>query len=55
MAGNPKTPKSTAPSWAQTKPGSKGVMVGKNSKATLGKSGGKYATESSAVVGKKKK
>ena len=55
MAGNPKTPKSTAPSWAQTKPVSKGVMVGKNAKATLGKSGGKYATESSAVVSKKKK
>lgn len=55
MAGNPKTPKSAAPSWAQTKPGSKGVMVGKNSKAALGKSGGKYATQSTAVTSKKKK
>ena len=30
MAGNPKTPKSVAPKTAQTKPGSKGVMVGLN-------------------------
>ena len=30
MAGNTKTPKSVAPQSAQTKPGSKGVMVGKN-------------------------
>lgn len=55
MAGNPKTPKSVAPKTAQMKPGSKGVMVGKNAKATLSKSGGKYQTQSTAVVGKKKK
>jgi hypothetical protein len=55
MAGNPKTPKSVAPKGAQMKPGSKGVMVGKNSKAALGKSGGKYATQSTAVIGKSKK
>lgn len=30
MAGNPRTPKSVAPKTAQTKPGSKGVMVGMN-------------------------
>jgi len=30
MAGNTKTPKSVAPQSAQMKPGSKGVMVGKN-------------------------
>jgi hypothetical protein len=60
MAGNPKTPKSTAPASAQTKPGSKGVMVGMNkgkgvvsstaitSKATAGYGAGKK-------MGKKKK
>jgi hypothetical protein len=30
MAGNPKTSKSVAPKSAQSKPGSKGVMVGMN-------------------------
>ena len=35
MAGNPKTPKSVAPKGAQMKPGSKGVMVNKNPKATV--------------------
>ena len=30
MAGNTKTAKSIAPAGAQMKPGSKGVMVGKN-------------------------
>jgi hypothetical protein len=33
MAGNPKTSKSTAIKSAQSKPGSKGVFVGKNPKA----------------------
>jgi hypothetical protein len=50
MAGNPKTPKSTAPSWAE-KSKSKGVMVGVNKGATL--PGNK--TQSTASVGKKKK
>lgn len=49
MAGNPKTPKSTAPSWAQGK--ATGYHGGKNKAATL--PGNK--TQSSAVVGKKKK
>ncbi len=44
MAGNPKTPKSTAPASAQTKPGSKGVMVGKNA--------GKGVVSSTAVTSK---
>ncbi|MFO0449005.1 MAG: hypothetical protein ACK52I_10170 [Pseudomonadota bacterium] len=46
MAGNPKTSKSVAPKTAQMKPGSKGVMVNKNPKATV---------QSSAVGMKKKK
>jgi len=41
MAGNPKTPKSVAPKTAQTKPGSKGVMVGLNK--------GKAVVQSSAT------
>lgn len=48
MAGNPKTMKSVAMKSAQMKPGSKGVKVGLNPKAT---------TKSTAVVkkmGKKK-
>jgi hypothetical protein len=44
MAGNPKTPKSTAPASAQTKPGSKGVMVGKNA--------GKGVVSSTAIMSK---
>ena len=51
MAGNPKTKKSTAPAWAQTKPGSKGVRVGVNKSSTL--PGNK--TQSTAVGMKKKK
>jgi len=47
MAGNPKTPKSTAPKTAQMKPGSKGVRVGANA--------GKGVLRSTAVVGKNKK
>jgi hypothetical protein len=43
MAGNPKTSKSVAPKSAQTKPGSKGVRVGVNPKAT---------TQSTAVTSK---
>jgi hypothetical protein len=35
MAGNPKTPKAVAPKSAQMKPGSKGVRVGVNPKATV--------------------
>ena len=45
MAGNPKTSKSTAPKSAQTKPGSKGTMVGLNPKATV---------QSSAITSKSK-
>ena len=44
MAGNPKTAKSTAPASAQTKPGSKGVMVGLNK--------GKGVVSSTAVTSK---
>jgi hypothetical protein len=44
MAGNPKTPRSIAPTTAQTKPGSKGVMVGKNA--------GKGVVSSTAVTSK---
>lgn len=44
MAGNPRTPKSTAPASAQTKPGSKGVMVGLNK--------GKGVVSSTAVTTK---
>ena len=47
MAGNPKTPKSVAPKTAQMKPGSKGVMVGKNA--------GKGVVKSTAVGMKKTK
>jgi len=61
MAGNPKTPKSIAPASAQTKPGSKGVMVGKNagkgvvsSTAVTTKSMGTYGS-SKAKKGMKKK
>lgn len=51
MAGNPKTAKSIAPKTAQMKPGSKGVRVGVNAKASL--AGNK--TQSTAVIGGKKK
>jgi hypothetical protein len=44
MAGNPRTPKSTAPASAQTKPGSKGVMVGMNK--------GKGVVSSTAITSK---
>jgi hypothetical protein len=47
MAGNPRTPKSTAPASAQTKPGSKGVMVGMNK--------GKGVVSSTAVTSKTSK
>jgi len=47
MAGNSKTSKSVAPKTAQMKPGSKGVMVGKNA--------GKGVVMSTAVGMKKKK
>jgi hypothetical protein len=33
MAGNPKTPKSTAPGYARVKPSTKGVRVGVNNAA----------------------
>ena len=44
MAGNPRTPKSSAPTSAQTKPGSKGVMVGLNK--------GKGVVSSTAIASK---
>lgn len=52
MAGNPKTSKSTAPSWAQMKPGSKGVRVGVNPKATVKSTA---ITSKAGSVGKRKK
>ena len=49
MSGNPKTPKSAAPSWAQGK--ATGYHGGKNKGTTL--PGNK--TQSTATVSKKKK
>jgi|688.fasta_scaffold426422_2 hypothetical protein len=53
MAGNPKTSKSSAPSWAQMKPGSKGVKVGMNAGKGVVKS--TAITSKAGSVGKRKK
>ena len=53
MAGNPKTPKSTAIKSAQTAPGSKGVRVGVNKgKAVVQSSAPKYKMGGSRKKGK---
>lgn len=53
MAGNTKTPKSVAIKSAQSKPGSKGVRVGVNPKATT-QSTAQVKMKMGGKVGKKK-
>jgi hypothetical protein len=53
MAGNTKTAKSIAPKTAQTKPGSKGVMVGKNAGKGVVKSTAQTSKMSKMKIGSK--
>lgn len=54
MAGNTKTSKSSAPKSAQTSPGSKGVKVGVNPKASVQSTAQVSKMKMGGKVGKKK-
>jgi hypothetical protein len=55
MAGNPKTPKSTAPASGRPAASTKGVMVGKNAgKGVVQSSAPKASTNKVKMGGKKK-